>query len=215
MDYLDDICNVQDFGPDLNPLSRETNVQWQREEVCPRERAAIKAQQPRVVWLTGLSGSGKSTIANCLERTLHERGRHTMLLDGDNVRLGLNKDLGFTEADRVENIRRIGEVAKLMTDAGLIVIVAFISPYRADRNLVRSILHDGEFLEIFVDASLAVCEERDPKGLYRKARQGLISNFTGISAPYETPETPELHLDTVRSSAAECADAIVSMLESR
>ncbi len=189
------------------------NVLPQREEISRSARAALKGQQPRVIWLTGLSGSGKSTIANFLERKLHEQGAHTMLLDGDNVRLGLSKDLGFTAADRVENIRRIGEVSRLMSDAGLIVITAFISPYQSDRDLARALLPDGEFLEVFVDAPLALCEERDPKGLYRKARQGLIPNFTGINAPYEPPETPELRLDTACHDVEACVAAILTLLE--
>lgn len=192
---------------------RETNLHRQQEEVSRGERADLKSQKPGVIWLTGLSASGKSTIANCLERELHHRGVHTMLLDGDNVRHGLSRDLGFSEADRVENIRRIGEVARLMTDAGLVVITAFISPYRADRQLARSLLPAGEFLEVFVDAPLSVCEARDPKGLYRKARQGLIPDFTGINAPYEAPEAPELRLDTARQSVVECAEAIISLLQ--
>jgi bifunctional enzyme CysN/CysC len=193
-------------------LRRAVNVQWQLGEVERAERAAIKGQKPCVLWFTGLSGSGKSTIANCLERRLHGLGRHTMLLDGDNIRLGLNKDLGFTEAGRIENIRRVGEVAKLMTDAGLIVITAFISPFRAEREMVRRLLPHGEFMEIHVSTPLDECERRDPKGLYRKARRGEIPNFTGISSPYEPPENPEIRLDASISTAEECADVIIRYL---
>ncbi|BCS52918.1 adenylyl-sulfate kinase [Geobacter sp. SVR] len=199
-------------GMILHALRRADNVPRQCEEVAPPERAAIKGQQPCVIWLTGLSGAGKSTIANCLERKLHTRGRHTMLLDGDNIRQGLNRDLGFTEAGRIENIRRIGEVAKLMTDAGLIVITAFISPFRAERTMVREILPAGRFVEIHVDTPLEECERRDPKGLYRKVRQGMIPNFTGIDSPYEPPRTPELRLGTTNRQVGECADAIIDYL---
>ena len=199
-------------GMILHPLRRTATVRRQCEEIGPPERAAIKGQRPCVLWLTGLSGAGKSTIANCLERKLHTLGRHTMLLDGDNIRQGLNRDLGFTEAGRIENIRRIGEVAKLMTDAGLIVITAFISPFRAERAMVREILPGGSFVEIHVDTPLEECERRDPKGLYRKARQGEIPNFTGIDSPYEPPRAPELRLGTMARPAGECADAIIAYL---
>ena len=195
-----------------HPLRRGSNIHWQREELTRELRAGLNGQKPCVIWLTGLSGSGKSTLANCLERMLHDMGHHTMLLDGDNVRHGLNRDLGFTEADRIENIRRIGEVAKLMTDAGLIVITAFISPFRADRDMVRALLPDGEFIEVHIATSLEVCEARDPKGLYRKARKGEIPNFTGVNAPYEEPLTPELQLDTASRSARDCAADIMSLL---
>lgn len=194
-------------------MRRAVNVHRHGEEVSRRERALLKGQQPKLIWLTGLSGSGKSTIANCLERKLHTLGRHTMLLDGDNVRHGLNRNLGFTEADRIENIRRIGEAAKLMLDAGLIVIAAFISPYRADRDKLRQLLGDGEFLEIFVDTPLDVCETRDPKGLYHQARAGQIPNFTGVSAPYEPPKLPELILSTTSKTAEQCAEEIVRLLQ--
>lgn len=200
-------------GMILHPLRRADNVHWQSETVNRESRMAIKQQKPLVIWLTGLSGSGKSTIANLLETRLNQMGKHTMLLDGDNIRHGLNRDLGFTEADRIENIRRIGEVAKLMTDAGLIVITAFISPFRAERNLVRSLLPAGEFLEVFVDTPLAECERRDPKGLYKKAREGVIPNFTGINSPYEAPETPELVLETTKLTIEDCVAKILERAE--
>jgi bifunctional enzyme CysN/CysC len=168
-----------------------------------------------VLWYTGLSGAGKSTIANLVDKKLHALGRHTYLLDGDNVRHGLNKDLGFTAADRVENIRRIAEVAKLMVDAGLIVGTAFISPFRAERSMARSLLADGEFIEIFVDTPLGVAEERDPKGLYKKARRGELKNFTGIDSPYEAPESPEIKIDTTATAPEAAADLVISMLEER
>lgn len=199
-------------GMIMHAMRRAGNVHWQFGEVERGERAAIKGQKPCVVWLTGLSGAGKSTIANCLERKLHGLGRHTMLLDGDNIRHGLNKDLGFTEAGRIENIRRIGEVAKLMADAGLIAITAFISPFRAERDMVRRLLPHDEFIEIHVNTPLEECERRDPKGLYRKARNGEIPNFTGINSPYEVPETPEIRLDASISSVEESADVIIRYL---
>ncbi len=164
------------------------------------------------LWFTGLSGAGKSTIANLVEKRLHALGRHTYMLDGDNVRHGLNKDLGFTEADRVENIRRVAEVAKLMVDAGLIMLVSFISPFRTERRMARDLLEPGEFIEVFVDTPLAEAEQRDPKGLYKKARRGELKNFTGIDSPYEAPENPEIRLDTTRVSATEAADLIVEHL---
>ena len=199
-------------GMILHPLRRAENVHWQTETVDRQGRTAIKGHGPKVIWFTGLSGSGKSTVANALEARLNAMGRHTMLLDGDNIRHGLNRDLGFTEADRVENIRRIGEVAKLMTDAGLIVITAFISPFRAERDLVRSIIPTGEFIEVFVDTPLEICEQRDPKGLYKKARAGQIPNFTGINSPYEAPLQPELAIDTSVVSIDESVERIVSLV---
>ena len=193
-------------------LRRSQNVHWHALEVTRDARAAQKHQQARVLWFTGLSGAGKSTIANLVEKRLHALGRHTFLLDGDNLRHGLNKDLGFTEADRVENIRRVGEVAKLMTDAGLVVLTAFISPFRAERDMVRALCAPGEFIEIFVDTPLEEAEKRDVKGLYRKARAGELRNFTGIDSPYEAPEHPEIHLDTTRLSAEEAAEWVVQQL---
>jgi adenylyl-sulfate kinase len=176
-------------------------------------RAASLGQRPLALWLTGISAAGKSTIANMVERELHDRGYHTYLLDGDNVRRGLNSDLGFTADDRIENIRRVAEVARLMADAGLIVIVSFISPFRAERRMARSLFEAGEFFEIFVDAPLAVAERRDPKGLYRKARSGELRNFTGIDSPYERPENPELRVDTARLGPAEAVAEVLALLE--
>ncbi|WP_347302161.1 sulfate adenylyltransferase subunit CysN [Croceibacterium sp. TMG7-5b_MA50] len=193
-----------------NALRRAQNIHWQALDVDRHAHAALKGQQPQVLWFTGLSGSGKSTIANLVEKKLHAAGRHTFLLDGDNIRHGLNKDLGFSEVDRIENIRRVGEVAKLMTDAGLIVLTAFISPFRAERELVRGLIPDGEFLEIFVDTPLEVAEARDTKGLYRQAREGKLPNFTGISSPYEAPERPELRIDTTRITPEQAAEMIVA-----
>ncbi|KSB87915.1 adenylyltransferase [Caulobacter vibrioides] len=194
-------------------LRRADNIHWQHTDVSKASRAALKSQRGRVVWLTGLSGAGKSTIANLVEKRLHALGRHTYLLDGDNVRHGLNKDLGFTEEDRVENIRRVAEVAKLMVDAGLIVLTAFISPYRAERRLAREILNEGEFVEVFVDTPLAVAESRDVKGLYKKARSGQLKNFTGIDSPYEAPEAAELVIDTTKVDPVAAAEKIVAWLE--
>jgi len=194
------------------PLRRDANLHWQTLAVDKAARAAIKLQMPRCVWLTGLSGAGKSTIASLLEKRLHAMGRHTYVLDGDNVRHGLNRDLGFTEADRVENIRRVAEVARLMVDAGLIVIVAFISPFRAEREFARSLFAPEEFVEVFVDAPLEACERRDPKGLYAKARRGEIAAFTGISSPYEPPLAPEVHLRTDVASAEELAAQLAQQL---
>jgi bifunctional enzyme CysN/CysC len=193
-------------------LRRGTNVHWQPTMIGKSERAAHKRQRPAIVWLTGLSGAGKSTIANIVERQLHVAGHHTMLLDGDNLRHGLNRDLGFTEADRVENIRRTGEVAKLLVDAGLIVLCSFISPYRAEREMVRRLVLDGEFVEVFVDTPIDECARRDPKGLYAKARAGKIKNFTGFDAPYEAPTDPEIHLLTVGQQPEELADRIMKKL---
>jgi bifunctional enzyme CysN/CysC len=194
-------------------LRRSHNVRWHDLDVTKAARAAQKGQRPRVLWFTGLSGAGKSTIANVVEQTLHARGRHTYLLDGDNVRHGLNKDLGFTDQDRVENVRRVSEVAKLMVDAGLIVLVAFISPFRAERRSARELFEPGEFVEVFIDTPLEVAERRDPKGLYGKARRGELKNFTGIDSPYEPPEAPELRIDTTAMSPAMAAERIIAYLD--
>ena len=196
-------------------LRRAQNIHWQHVDVSREVHAAQKGQRPAVVWLTGLSGAGKSTIANLVEKKLLARGRHTFLLDGDNVRHGLNKDLGFTEVDRIENIRRVGEVARLMSDAGLIVITAFISPFRAEREMVRSMMAEGEFIEVYVDVPLEVAEQRDVKGLYAKARAGEIANFTGIDSPYEPPEHPDIRIDTTAITAEQAADVIVEALMGR
>jgi bifunctional enzyme CysN/CysC len=196
-------------------LRRALNIHHQHLEVSRETHAALKAQKPAVLWFTGLSGAGKSAIANLVEKKLAALGRHTFLLDGDNVRHGLNRDLGFTEADRIENIRRVGEVARLMADAGLIVLTAFISPFRAERHMVRRMMPEGEFIEIFVDTPLAEAEKRDTKGLYKKARAGELKNFTGIDSPYEPPENPEIRIDTMTMSAEEAADLIVAELLKR
>jgi len=194
-------------------LRRSQNIHWQALDVDKAARAAIKSQRGRVVWLTGLSGSGKSTIANLVEKRLHADGRHTYLLDGDNVRHGLNKDLGFTDEDRVENIRRVAEVSKLMVDAGLIVLVSFISPFRAERRMARELQAEGDFVEVYVNTPLSVAEQRDVKGLYKKARAGELKNFTGIDSPYEPPEHAEIVVDTTAMSATEAAEKIVAWLE--
>lgn len=195
--------------------SERPDIYWHKGDVDTAERAALKGQQAGVLWLTGLSGSGKSTLANAVERRLVDLGRHTILMDADNIRKGLNRDLGFSDKERMENIRRIGEVSKLMTDAGLIVITAFISPFQADRDLVRALLPAGSFIEVHLSASLDVCETRDPKGLYRKVRNGEIANFTGITSPYEIPSQPELSLDTASLSINECVDSLMSLLQER
>jgi adenylylsulfate kinase len=194
---------------------KATNVTWHDHRVSRQDREKIKGQKSAVLWFTGLSACGKSTIANTVDHMLSEMGRHTYLLDGDNIRMGLNKNLGFSAEDRAENIRRIGEVAKLFADAGVITLTAFISPYKVDRDNVRALLKPGEFIEVFVDASLETCEKRDPKGLYKKARAGEIKNFTGISDPYEAPEKPELVLDSNTKGIDELAGEVVAYLKSK
>ena len=193
----------------------DTNIVWHDHKVSRAERAEIKHQRPCLLWFTGLSGSGKSTIANALDVALHQRGHHTFLLDGDNVRHGLNRDLGFSDADRVENIRRIGEVSKLFADAGLIVLSAFISPFASDRLMVRNLFPAGEFVEVYMSTPLETCEERDPKGLYRKARNGEIHDFTGVDSPYERPQRPEISLDTSTQSIEACIGALLEYLTAR
>ena len=210
---IDKMTNATVAAGMLNfSLRRAQNVHWQATDIGREHHADLKNQKPALLWFTGLSGSGKSTIANLVEKKLARMNRHTFLLDGDNVRHGLNKDLGFTEADRIENIRRVGEVAKLMTDAGLIVITAFISPFRAEREMVRQMLPEGEFVEVFIDTPLEVAEARDVKGLYKKARSGELKNFTGIDSPYEPPTNPAIRIDTSRISPDEAANQIVDLL---
>lgn len=191
------------------------NLTWHDHKIQKAQRGDLKAQKPLVLWFTGLSGSGKSTLANLLEHKLHELKKHTYLLDGDNIRHGLCGDLGFSDKDRVENIRRISEVSKLFVDAGLIVITAFISPFRADRQFCRNLLTEGEFVEVFVDVPIEICEQRDPKGLYQKARQGDIKDFTGIDSPYEAPENPEIHLNAADYSPEETIDTLVKELQAK
>jgi bifunctional enzyme CysN/CysC len=193
-------------------LRRSENIHWQKMDVSQDSRAEQKSQTPRIIWFTGLSGSGKSSIANILEKKLQSLGKHTITLDGDNIRHGLNRDLGFTEADRVENIRRVGEVAKLMLNSGLICITSFISPFESERAMARSLVSENEFVEVFVDTPLSVCEERDVKGLYAKARSGEIPNFTGISSPFEGPKNPEIRIDTTKISAEEAANQIIEFI---
>ncbi|MFM9936347.1 MAG: sulfate adenylyltransferase subunit CysN [Novosphingobium sp.] len=210
---IDKITNATVAAGMLNfSLRRAQNVHWQALDVTREAHARLKGQSPAVLWFTGLSGSGKSTIANLVEKKLYALGKHTFLLDGDNVRHGLNKDLGFTETDRIENIRRVGEVAKLMTDAGLIVLTAFISPFRAERDMVRALIPAGDFYEVFVDTPLEEAERRDVKGLYKKARSGALKNFTGIDSPYEAPEQPEIRVDTLRETPEAAAERIVALI---
>jgi bifunctional enzyme CysN/CysC len=196
-------------------LRRASNIHWQDSTVTPRQRAELKGQQSAILWFTGLSGAGKSTIANRVEQKLLALGCHTMLLDGDNVRHGLNRDLGFTDTDRVENIRRVAEASRLMGEAGLVAICAFISPFRADRQMARDIAAPHPFIEVFVDTPIEECMRRDPKGLYAKARTGAIPNFTGIDSPYEPPETPEIHLATIDADAEALADRLIEELRKR
>ena len=190
----------------------DNNIVWHNQSITKEKRLTLLNQKPSILWFTGLSGSGKSTIANAVEFELFKRGRKTYLLDGDNVRHGLNKDLGFSEQDRIENIRRIGEVAKLFVDSGLIVLTAFISPFKSDRQIARSLVKYDEFIEVFIDTPLEVCEQRDPKGLYKKARDGAIKNFTGISSPYEEPEDVQIHIKTDEHSIKECVDIVLNYL---
>ncbi len=192
-----------------------TNIVWHQHEINKDTRGESLGQKPRALWLTGLSGSGKSTLANLLEKKLHEKGKHTYLLDGDNVRHGLCGDLGFSDKDRVENIRRISEVAKLFVDSGMVVLTAFISPFQADRDFCRNLLADGEFIEVYVDTPLEVCEQRDPKGLYKKARSGEIKHFTGIDSTYEAPQSPEVHLQYQDEPAEQTAERLFNLLEEK
>jgi len=204
--------NTVGAGMLRTPLRRSHNVHWQAVEVSKDSHAALKGHRPAVLWFTGLSGAGKSTIANLVEKRLHAEGIHTYLLDGDNVRHGLNKDLGFSEADRHENIRRIAEVSRLMVDAGLVVLTSFISPFRAERAMARALLEEGEFVEVHVDTPLDVAEQRDTKGLYAKARRGELKDFTGIDSPYEAPDSPEIRVDTTSMTPEEAAEQVVAHL---
>ena len=206
---------VAAFGMIDFALRRAANIHWQALHTDKQARAGQKQQKPAILWFTGLSASGKSTIANKVDQLLLSHDRHTYLLDGDNVRHGLSQDLGFTDADRVENIRRVGEVAKLMVDAGLVVMTSFIPPFQAERQMVRRLVDDGEFIEIFIDTPLEVCAARDPKGLYKKAKAGELKNFTGLDSPYEAPENPDIRLDTQAMSADECAQTVLRFLEDR
>ena len=211
---IDRVSNMTSAcGTVLHPLRRSENVVLQELDITRQIRAQRLGQQPKTIWFTGLSGAGKSTLANAIEKELTVRGRHTMLLDGDNIRLGINKNLGFTEKDRIENIRRVSEVAKLMNDAGLIVLTAFISPYRADRRRARQIIGDDDFIEVYVSTPIEECEKRDVKGLYKKARDGEIPNFTGVNAPYEAPEQPEITIDTSRQPLDETVALLMQKLE--
>jgi len=196
-------------------MSNSNNIVWHNHHVSREQRVSLKQQKPCILWFTGLSGSGKSTVANAVENQLVSLQKHTYLLDGDNVRMGLNRDLSFSEKDRIENIRRIGEVSKLFVDVGIMVITAFISPFQQDRDSVRELVEDGEFIEIFIDTPLEVCESRDPKGLYKKARAGEIPNFTGISSPYEAPLNPEIHIKTDEMTIEECALKVISYLKDK
>jgi bifunctional enzyme CysN/CysC len=210
---IDKLTNATVAAGMLNfALRRSQNVHWQALDISREARATIKNQKPAVLWFTGLSGAGKSTIANLVEKKLHRMNRHTFVLDGDNVRHGLNRDLGFTDADRVENIRRVGEVARLMTDAGIIVITAFISPFSAERQMVRDMMRPGEFIEVYIDTPLSEAERRDVKGLYKKARAGELANFTGIASSYEAPVAPDIHIDTTKMSPEQAATLIVEHL---
>ena len=191
------------------------NIVWHDHEISKRDRAVLKEQKPCILWFTGLSGSGKSTVANAVERKLVAHRKHTYLLGGDNIRMGLNRGLGFSDEERIENIRRIGEVAKLFVDAGMIVLTAFISPFQRERDSVRALVEENEFVEVYIDTPLEVCESRDPKGLYEKARKGEIPNFTGISSPYEAPLHPEVHIETEHLTIEEAADQVMAYLEKR
>jgi adenylylsulfate kinase len=204
---------MDDRGARTMTIQKAAHVYWHQGAITRNDRRRLNGHPGFTVWFTGLSGSGKSTLAVASEEALYERGFHTYILDGDNVRHGLNKDLGFSPADREENIRRLGEVAKILRDCAIVNLVAFISPYRKDRRMARSLSEDGSFVEVFVDCPVEVCEKRDPKGAYQKARQGIIKSFTGISAPYEPPEKPELHLRTDQLSVGECVHQIMSYLK--